>query len=130
MMAENPNFPSWESEPIFDAIVGELIGIHGDPFDIVIEPGEARLVASRIIGRLRHLGRENDPAGFTPLVDVFKALREVYDERGALIWLTSSQVWPHPNGGTYHASAMFILKEGRSEEVMQKIEQLQSGAYV
>jgi hypothetical protein len=66
---------------------------------------------------------------FTPLSEVAKALHDVYDEDGVLTWLTSSQIWPHPNGGTYHASAMFLLKEGRSAEVMQRVEQLQTGAF-
>jgi hypothetical protein len=56
-------------------------------------------------------------------------LTEVYDDHGAIIWLTANQVWPHPNGGTYHASPLSILREGRSEEVMQRIDVMRSGNF-
>ncbi len=72
---------------------------------------------------------EEEQAARPPtLLQIVQALSQVYDDEGAAIWLTSNQVWPHPGGGTYHASPLFIFKEGRPKEVMAAIERLESGA--
>ena len=68
--------------------------------------------------------REKEPT----LVEIVTALSEVYDDRGSVIWLTSPQkCWPLSSFDFY--SAVELIRTGRAAEVMQRVDQLRSGAY-
>jgi hypothetical protein len=62
------------------------------------------------------------------LAQIVAGLAEVYNDEGACIWLMADQVWPHPVGGTFHSSALAMIREGRSVEVMERVNALASGA--
>jgi hypothetical protein len=64
----------------------------------------------------RELDRRKD------LIAIVKALVEVYDNRGAVVWLQIGQF-----GHGRHDTAMDLIRWGRAAEVIARIEQLQSG---
>jgi hypothetical protein len=64
----------------------------------------------------RELDRRKD------LIAVVTALVDVYDNRGAVIWLQIGQFGPGR-----HDTAMDLIRWGRAAEVIARIEQLQSG---
>ena len=56
------------------------------------------------------------------LVAIVTALVDVYDNRGAVIWLQIGQF-----GQGHHDTAMDLIRWGRAAEVIARIEHLQSG---
>ena len=63
----------------------------------------------------RELDRRND------LIAIVTALVDVYDNRGAVIWLQIGQF-----GHGHHDTAMDLIRWGRAAEVIARIEHLQS----
>ena len=63
----------------------------------------------------RELGRRKD------LIAIVRALVDVYDNRGAVIWLQIGQF-----GQGHHDTAMDLIRSGRAAEVIARIEHLQS----
>jgi hypothetical protein len=64
----------------------------------------------------RELERRED------LIAIVTALRDVYDNRGTVIWLQIGQF-----GHGRHDTAMDLIRWGRAAEVIARIEHLQSG---
>jgi hypothetical protein len=56
------------------------------------------------------------------LIAIVTALVDVYDNRGAVIWLQIGQF-----GQGHHDTAMDLIRWGRAAEVIARIEYLQSG---
>ena len=59
------------------------------------------------------------------LIAIVTALVDVYDNRGAVIWLQIGQFGPGR-----HDTAMDLIRWGRAAEVIARIEQLHSGPSV
>jgi hypothetical protein len=55
-------------------------------------------------------------------------LSEVYDDKGCVIWLRAEQRWVFGNA-VWSRSALVMIIEGRTAEVMQRVDQLRIGSY-
>lgn len=62
------------------------------------------------------------------MIEIVTGLSEVYDDRGVAIWLRSEQVW-NLSGVNWRMSALSAVANGHADLVMQKVDQLQSGAF-
>ena len=74
------------------------------------------LMKPTLTSRTTELDRHKD------LVAIVTALVDVYDNRGAVIWLQIGQF-----GQGHHDTAMDLIRWGRAAEVIARIEHLQSG---
>jgi hypothetical protein len=77
---------------------------------------ETRLSEPDLDIATRELDRRKD------LIAIVTELIDVYDNRGAVIWLQIGQFGPGR-----HDTAMDLIRWGRAAEVIARIEQLQSG---
>ena len=77
---------------------------------------EARLDEAELDPATTELDRRKD------LIAIVTALVDVYDNRGAVIWLQIGQF-----GQGHHDTAMDLIRWGRAAEVFVRIEHLQSG---